>query len=370
MPISRRNLLVGLGSALAAPGAAPRAATPLNILIIGGTGFTGPAQVEYALARGHRVTLLNRNRRGNVFGDKVELLVGDLNGDVSVLAGRAFDVVIDNPTTSPSWVRNVAHYLKGRTKHYIYVSTVGVYADLSRAGLDETAPTKTMPDGVDPYSVPSELRGVHYQALKSVAEREVETQYPGIATILRSGLIVGPRDNTDNFLYWVARIARGGVVLAPGSPGDPAQIIDARDLAEWTIRLAEARTFGVFNAAGPAEPLTMGAMLDAIKAGTSSTARFEWVSAKFLAERQIKQWSDVPAWAYPDGDWAGVPQVSIARALKAGLTFRPLAETVADTVAWTATRPEADRKRTEDAARSGLSPAREQALLAAWAARR
>jgi 2'-hydroxyisoflavone reductase len=369
MSPTRRVILSGFGSGLAAPGPGARAQSPLNILIIGGTGFTGPAQVDYALARGHRVTLMNRNRRGNLFADKVELLVGDLAGDISVLRVRNFDAVIDNPTTSPDWVRNVAQYLKGRVGHYIFISTVGVYADLSLPGLDETFPTKTIPAGVDPYNVPPDQRGAYYQALKSMAEREVETHYPGAATHVRSGLIVGPRDNTDNFLYWVARIARGGTVLAPGTPDDPAQVIDARDLGEWTIRLAETRTIGAFNAAGPAQPLTMGAMFDAIKAGTRSDARFEWVPASFLTENKLRQWADLPAWANPNGDWAGVPRVSIKQALAAGLTLRPLADTVKDAYAWHLSRPETDRKRTEDAARSGLSPAREKELLAAWAAR-
>ena len=188
----------------------PRRA-PLDILILGGTGFTGPEQVEYATARGHRVTLLNRNKtRPDFFKGRVEQLVGDLNDDVTALKGRKFDVVIDNPTTLPAWVRNAAQYLAGNTKHYIFISTISVYPDNSIPGQDETAATTPMPADLDPYTLDRANAGKYYGALKTFSEKEVAKHYPGINTIIRPGLIVGPLDRTDRFTYWPYRIDKGG----------------------------------------------------------------------------------------------------------------------------------------------------------------
>ncbi len=368
MRLPRREFLAGSAGVLAGASVA-RAASPLNILIIGGTGFMGPAQVEYALARGHKVTLLNRNRRGDLFGGKVAQLVGDLAGDVSVLKGRSFDVVIDNPTVAPAWIRNVAQYLKGRVGHYIFISTLGVYPDLSRRDMDETVATTSMPPGLDPYTDKAEDRSKYYFALRSFAERLVQESYPGAATIVRSGLLVGPRDDTDRFLYWVQRIARGGNVLAPGSPTDAVQMIDARDIGEWMIRVAETRAFGVFNATGPDKPFTMGDVLYGIKAVTTAGAQFTWVPAPFLAGQKVGDWNDMPVWCDPAGGWGGLHRVNNARALAAGLTFRPLAVTAKDTLDWHLTRPAVDQQRTAQAQKNiGIPPEREAAVLAAWAA--
>ena len=166
---------------------------PLNILILGGTGFTGPEQVEYALARGHKVTLFNRNRtRPDLFKGQVDQLIGDLNDDVSALAGKKFDVVLDNPTTFPAWVRNAAQHLKGNVGHYIFISTMSVYPDNSRPNMDESDGTTPMPADVDPYTLVRENAGRYYGALKTFAEQEAERHYPGKVTIVRPGLIVGP----------------------------------------------------------------------------------------------------------------------------------------------------------------------------------
>ncbi|HEY2164596.1 MAG TPA: NAD-dependent epimerase/dehydratase family protein, partial [Gemmatimonadaceae bacterium] len=260
-----------------------RAATPLDILILGGTGFTGPEQVEYAIARGHRVTLFNRGKtRPGLFKGKVaEELIGDLNGDTSALKDKTFDVVIDNPTTLPFWVKNAAQYLKGNTKQYIFISTTSVYRDESQIGINEDSPTVPLPAGLDPYQ-PDQRNAVqlaasanpaNYGAFKARAEVEVQNQYPGINTIIRPCLIVGPLDRTDRFTYWPARIDKGGEVLAPDKPEDPCQFIDSRDLAEWTIRMAEAREFGTFNAIGPEKPMTIAEMLYGVKAITTAGAQ-------------------------------------------------------------------------------------------------
>ena len=348
-----------------------RAAAPLDILILGGTGFTGPEQVEYATARGHRVTLLNRNKtRPDFFKGRVEQLVGDLNDDVTALKGRKFDVVIDNPTTFPAWVRNAAQHLAGNTKQYIFISTISVYPDNSIPNQDETAATTPMPADLDPYTLDRANAGKYYGALKTFAEKEVEKHYPGINTIIRPGLIVGPLDRTDRFTYWPYRIDKGGDVLAPGSPTDPAQFIDSRDLAEWTIRMAENRVFGTYQATGPAKPLTIAEMLYGIKAVTTAGAQFTWVPAEFLEEQKIRGWRDMTVWLPSTGRTAGFMRRNNAKAVAAGLTFRPLAVTAKDTLDWNKTRPEAELKALADGAVGGISAAREAEVLAAWKAKK
>ena len=369
MTLSRRAFLTG------APRRrdVARAAVPLNILILGGTGFTGPEQVDYALARGHRITLFNRGKtHPGMFKGKVhEELLGDLTTDVSALKGKSFDVVIDNPTTLPLWVRNVSEHMIGHTKHYIFISTLSAYATNEKVNADETTPTFDLPAGMDPYAVKPEdaRRGANYGILKAQSERDVAKYYPGIHTIIRPGLIVGPLDTSDRFTYWPVRIDKGGEVLVPGKPSDPVQIIDSRDLAEWTIRMAENRTFGTYNAVGPHRPMPMAEMVGGIKAITTSGAQFTWVPADFLREHGVRPWAgkdSVPVWIDPQGPNIGFSQWSNARAVAAGLTYRPLAVTAKDTLDWHKTRPADERKALDDGMRAGLSAAKEAEVLAAW----
>jgi 2'-hydroxyisoflavone reductase len=363
--------LPSLASAAERLGPIERAQKSLNLLILGGTGFTGPEQVEYAIKRGHKVTLLNRNRRRpDFFKGRVEQLVGDLNEDVSALKDKKFDVVIDNPTTAPAWVRNAAQYLKGNTNHYIFISTISVYKNSNKAWADETDATTPMPDGVDPYTVPREQWGRYYGALKTASEQEAQKHYPGMTTIIRPGLIVGPLDTSDRFTYWPYRIDKGGEVLAPGSGNDPVQFIDARDLAEWTIRMAENRTLGVFNGTGPKEPMTTSGMLNGIKTALNSSAKFIWVPADFLAEQKVSAWGNLPVWTGADApNNVGSSRRSIEKAIKAGLTFRPLAVTARDTLAYQKSRPAADQQRLINATQFGLTAEREAQVIAAWKAK-
>ena len=342
---------------------------PLNILILGGTGFTGPEQVEYATARGHKVTLFNRNRtRPDFFKGRVDQLIGDLNSDVSALKGKSFDVVIDNPTTLPAWVRNVAGELKGRVGHYIFISTESVYASNAEPFADETAATLPLPEGMDPYAVaPAEARRT-YGPLKAHSEKEVAKHYPGIHTIIRPGLIVGPLDQSDRFTYWPYRIDKGGDVLAPGTPDDPVQIIDSRDLAEWTIRMAEKKVSGTFNAPGPERPLGVLEMLAGIKAVTTAGAQFTFVPEPFLTAQGIRGWSHMPVWMAPTGRNAGFTRRDNKRAVAAGLTFRPLAVTAKETLDWHKSRPPEQRKALDDATSVGVTAAREAEILALWRA--
>jgi len=335
---------------------------PLQILILGGTGFTGPYQVRYALSRGHKVTTFNRGKtHPGELPAEVEQLIGDRNGKLDALKNRKWDVVIDNPTTLPAWVRNAAQILKGNVERYVFISTISVYGEL-KTGVDESAPTEKY-TGADPYKETIEaVRASGYKTygpLKALSEKEAEKWFPGKALIIRPGLIVGPRDETDRFTYWPVRIDRGGEVLAPGDPNDPVQFIDARDLAEWTIRMAENRPTGIYNATGPEKPLGVGGMLDEIKTAEKSSASFTWVEEKFLDAQKVSAWSDMPVWT---GKESGLARMKIDKALAKGLTFRSLAETARDTLAWFKSLPQ-DR---QSKLRAGLTPDREAEVLAAW----
>ena len=334
---------------------------PLRILILGGTGFTGPFQVKYALSRGHKVTVFNRGKtHPGELPKEVEQLIGDRNGQLEALKGKKWDVCIDNPTTLPAWVRDAAQILKGNVERYIFISTISVYADTS-TGPDENAPLAKY-EGADPFKETLEAMKASgyktYGPLKALSEQETEKWFPDKSLIIRPGLIVGPRDETDRFTYWPVRIDRGGEVLAPGNPSDPVQFIDGRDLAEWTIRMAENRETGIYNATGPAKELGIGGMLDGIKTALNSNATFAWADAEFLKQQKVEAWSDMPVWA---GDELGMSRTNISRALAKGLTFRPLGDTARDTLAWfKAQKPERQAKM-----RAGLTPEREAEVLVA-----
>jgi 2'-hydroxyisoflavone reductase len=377
MPTTRRRVLAASASVLA--GLAMRRAyafgtngaegspRPLRILILGGTGFTGPHQVRYALGRGHKVTLFNRGKEPQKWPGQVEELIGDRNtGDLKALEGREWDVCIDNPTMVPFWVRDVGRVLHGKVKQYIFISTIGVHAAHDKPA-DETAPVAAY-TGKDPMAETLETLkasgGALYGPLKVICEQEAEKQFPGMTTVVRPGLIVGPGDETDRFTYWPVRLDRGGEVLAPGDGTDPVQVIDARDLAEWMIRMAEARTFGVFNATGPAGALHMRSMLDGIATAIKVKPQLTWVPAEFLKSEKVTPFGDMPVWMPAQGDFAGFYLRDVRKALAAGLTFRPFAITAADTLEWFKQQP-AERQATM---RAGMTREREQEVLAHWKA--
>jgi len=376
MPTTRRDLVIGslAGGALLASAPttvagspAGRPANKLRILILGGTGFTGPHQVRYALARGHEVTIFNRGKRAAPeWPGKVEQLLGDREtGDLKSLDGREWDVCIDNPTSVPSWVRDAGKILKGNVAHYVFISTISVFADTSKPGMDERAALAEY-RGKDAMAETraSLLANLElYGPLKALSEKEATNQFGEAVTIIRPGLIVGPGDETDRFTYWPVRLDRGGDVLAPGDGTDPVQYIDARDLAEWTIRMVERRALGTFNATGPDYELTMAAMLHGIRAVTTTGARLHWAPASFLEAQKVTPWSDMPVWVPGQGDSAGFGRISVAKAVAAGLSFRPLATTAADTLAWFKFQP-AER---QSKLRAGIDPERETKVLSALA---
>lgn len=341
-----------------------KAAKPLHILILGGTGFTGPHQVRYALARGHQLTLFNRGRRPKEWPGEVEELTGDREtGDLKSLEQREWDACIDNPTSVPFWVRDAGRVLAGRVKQYVFISSISAFADLSEPGKTEEAPLAryTGPDVMQETNASLRANMNLYGPLKAACEAEAEKQFAGIATIVRPPLIVGPGDDTDRFTYWPVRIAQGGEVLAPPAD-DPVQLIDARDLAEWTIRLVEQRRFGAFNAVGPDYELTMAGLLHGIRASGSAPARFTFTDAAFLRKQNVYPWSELTVWMPGQGETAGFHRLSFERAVKSGLTYRPLATTAADTLAWFSSLP-AERRAKR---RAGLAPEKEAAALKAW----
>jgi 2'-hydroxyisoflavone reductase len=345
---------------------AEKTVKPLRILILGGTGFTGPYQVQYALSRGHKVTTFNRGKtHPGELPNEVEQLIGDRNGQLDALKNRQWDVVIDNPTSAPVWVRDSAQILKGNVDRYVFISTISVYADTSKPGTDESTPLAkyTGPDAMkESRETIIASKYALYGPLKALSEQEAEKWFPKKTLIIRPGLIVGPRDETDRFTYWPMRVDRGGEVLAPGAPSDPVQFIDGRDLAEWTIRIVENGETGIYNATGPAQQLGIGNMLETMKNALSSKAKFTWVNADFLAAQKVEPWSDMPVWIPPRGEEAGGNQISNKRALAKGMTFRALADTTRDTVAWFKSQPQ-DR---QAKLKAGLTPEREAEVLTAW----
>jgi 2'-hydroxyisoflavone reductase len=358
------------GSAILDSVTIAKSVKPLRILVLGGTGFTGPFQVKYALSRGHKVTVFNRGRtHPGILPKEAEQLIGDRNGQLDALKGRTWDVVIDVPTTLPVWVRDAAQILKGNVDRYIFVSTISVYSDVSKPNSDETAPLLKY-EGADAMKETSDtLRKSNfglYGPLKALSEAEAEKWFPGKALIVRPGLIVGPGDESDRFTYWPVRVERGGEVLAPGNPTDPVQFIDARDLAEWIIRMAEQGTVGTFNAVGPKEKRGIGWMLDEIKKATRSNAQFTWADADFLQQQKVRPWADMPVWVPPRGEELGFSTISTKKALAKGLTFRPLTDTTQVTLEWFHQQA-ADR---QAKLRAGLTAEREKEVLAAWHAKK
>jgi 2'-hydroxyisoflavone reductase len=363
---SRRDLVrlsALTASALALPALADTGRPePMRLLILGGTGFIGPHQVRYALTRGHHVTIFNRGRQKEAWPGPVEELLGDRNGDLKALEGRDWDVCIDNPTSLPIWVRDAARVLKGHTGRYIFISTISVYAANNKPA-DEAAPLAAY-KGDDPIAETIESLNANprlYGPLKARSETEARTQYGEAATtIIRPSLIVGPGDHTDRFTYWPVRLARGGEILAPGDGSDPVQLIDARDLAAWTIRVAEQRAAGVFNASGPVPPITMHQMLLEIAQGVHVDPKIVWAPTSFLKANKVSAWRDMPGWIPGEDETFGFHRRDMSRAIAAGLTYRPLPLTAADTLAWFLTLPSERQAKL----RAGVTPEREAELLA------
>ncbi len=377
---------------------------PLRILILGGTGFLGPACMEAALAKGHKVTLFNRGRmeslrkergRPSVVPEGVDVLYGnrdplksaeDWKDDpraappgqnrekksdnpkgLSQLEGKKWDAVIDTSAFFPRMAKASAELLAPNIGQYLFISTISVYKNNDKPGADETAELTTL---ADPTTEEFGAQFENYGGGKVLSEQAVEKACPGKATIVRPGFIVGPRDNTRRYTFWPSRIAQGGEMVVPGEPTDPIQIIDVRDLAEWCVTLIENKTMGVFNATGPDKELSMQAFCEGTKKGLGANTTFTWISPEFLQEQGVPQ-GGFPLWIPPKDQYAGFHRVSVAKAVAAGLKFRPCGDTAKATMEWIATLPEDVRKGVLPPAPGEpgsptLSQERETEIIKAW----
>lgn len=381
MTVTRRDLIKTMGVAGASLALMPArslgnvrpARETLRILFIGGTGFIGPHMVRRAMARGHTVTLFNRGRTNTHLFPEVEKLVGDRDGGLGVLEGGEWDAVIDTSGYVPRVVRDSAELLQDSVHRYLFVSTGDAYADFEKVGLDEDY---TLDELENPTPQDLENPGAHYGPLKVLCERAVMELYPGRNTVLRPGWIIGAGDYNSISSYWPMRVHHGGEVLAPGDPDYPMQIIDPHDLAAFVIKIIEEDINGTFNTVGPGSPMTTAEFLYGIKAVTTSDARFTWVDDDFLVDMEVGSMTDMPIWFPPRDDYPtpapfepgakGFHQMSAERAIAAGLTYRPLAETAKDIIDEYLSR---GTDWATEQRRFGLSLEREAEVLAAWHAR-
>jgi 2'-hydroxyisoflavone reductase len=312
----------------------------MRLLVLGGTKFLGRHVVAHALGAGHEVTTFTRGQTNPGLFPDAEHLHGDRDGGLDALRGREWDGVVDTSGYVPRIVRQSAELLRDAVQRYAFVSSISVYADFS-APVGESSPVAALEDPDTEEIVAA------YGALKAACERVVEETFGERSARVRAGLIVGPYDPTDRFTYWPRRIAAGGDVLAPGDPGAPVQLVDARDLAAWLVRLALDGPGGTFDATGPAEPLTLGGLLERTHVALGSSASLVWVDEQAILAAGVQPWTELPLWLPGGAGELMERDVSAARA--AGLTFRPLAETVRDTEVWDrgepGTRPTLSREK-------------------------
>jgi 2'-hydroxyisoflavone reductase len=327
----------------------------MKLLVLGGTVFLGRHIVDIALQRGYEVTLFNRGQHNADLYPDVEKLRGDRNGDLEALKGRKWDAVIDTCGYVPRIVRDSAELLADSVEHYTFISSISVYRDLAKPGVDEDYPVATIED-----ETVEQVTGETYGALKALCEQAAESAMPGRVFNVRSGLIVGPNDPTDRFTYWVCRASQGGEMLAPVEPGVLLQVIDVRDQSAWILDMAQARTTGVFNVTGPDYKLNFGELFRTTEQISGSDLTPVWADKDFLLSHEVEPWSDFPLWIPADTDDSHIEEVDISKSVSRGLSFRPISETVQATLDWANTRP------ADHTWRAGLSPEREKELLAAW----
>jgi 2'-hydroxyisoflavone reductase len=369
--LDRRSLLMGSGAALAALAgtnvasarAAVRGQDKKRVLVLGGTGFLGPHVVEAALAAGWEVTLFNRGKTNTHLFPELEKLVGDRDPEqdagLTALEGdRRWDYVIDDTSYYPRATASVAQLLSDRIERYLLVTSVSVYASFQESGITEQSPLGTMED-----PTVEEVTGETYGPLKALCEKvlieEVGTER---SVIVRPGLIVGPGDPTGRFTYWPVRMQEGAERIAPGTPGDPVQFVDVRDLAAFYVKLLTDGASGAYHGVGPVHGATMGELVYASKAVGTSDTRVTWIPTEDLEQLELYGWRDLPVWSAPQGDSGGINQVDVSKSVAAGLTSRPVADTCRDTLAWYQAL-EADSRLRQLA---GMNAEREREALAAW----
>ena len=335
----------------------------MRLLILGGTRFVGRHLVDVALAHGHAVTLFNRGKTDATLFPNLEQLHGDRANpsDLELLQGRIWDTVIDTCGYVPGIVQLSAQALKDATAHYTFISTISVYADTRVAGITEEHALGTISDeAANALTTNEGVTGETYGPLKVLCEQAVQQAFPNTTLIIRPGLIVGPNDQTDRFTYWPQRVAQGGAVLAPGSADWVTQVIDVRDLAEWTLHMVEAQQAGIYQATGPERELTFGELLITCAKASKAKPEFVWVDEQWLLNQKVAPWSDLPLWIPTnDPDYVGFSRMNCGKAIAMGLRFRSIEQTVRDTLAWHATCGLVELK-------AGLKRERETELLAQW----
>lgn len=324
----------------------------LKILILGGTTFLGPHLVQELQQHGHEVTIFTRGNQSSKFSN-IEELQGDRDGDLEALKNRSWDAIIDTSGHLPRLVRESSRLLANSTNHYTFISTIGVYQDFYKQQIDENYPVATLEN-----ENTEEITEKNYGALKAACEEVIQSSFQNCCLIIRPGLIVGPLDSTNRFAYWPVRLKNGGETLAPGSPNQLLQIIDVRDLAKWVVAMVEQQATGVYNVTGPAKPMNFKQFLKECQDVTHSNATLTWVDEDFLIEHHIQDWIEIPLWLSYKRNMPGFLNVSIEKALKAGLTFRPISETIK------AVLDEDNHK--IDKNQNGLNAEKEHMLLNRW----
>ena len=357
---TRRDVLQ-IGACVATSAAVPAALTgnarPKTILILGGTGFIGPHLTRESLRLGWNVTHFNRGKRaaGGVAG--VETLIGDRKGQLDSLRGRTWDVVVDDTGYIPKFVKMSAELLAPNVRYCLFISSISVYASFAQPN-DERSPTGKL-------STPDteEITNDTYGPMKALCEQYSMQAFKGHLSIVRPGYIVGPLDPSDRFTYWPVRASKGGEMLAPGTPHDPIQIVDVRDLAAWMMKLVESRITGYFNAVSNPGAFTMGDLISSSQNATPQAGtRVTWVPEDFLATQWKADKLDLPPWSPMRGDTAGASLTAAKLASRTGLRCRPLQDTVRDTLAWFQSLP-AER---QAKLRVGLNPQKEASTLRSW----
>ena len=351
-------VLPGTLAGVASAATSTSAAKPKTLLILGGTGFIGPHLTQEALRLNWKVTHFNRGKTAtDTVPPGVETLIGDRKGQLDSLRGRTWDVVIDDTGFIPKYVKMSAELLAPNVGYCLFISSISAYAGFAKPN-DEDSPTGKLsnPDV-------EEVTNDTYGPMKALCEQYSTEAFKGRSSIVRPGYIVGPLDRSDRFTYWPVRASKGGEMLAPGTPNDPIQVIDVRDLSAWMMKLADARTTGTFNAISPPKVFTMGELIkESQKASPKSDTHATWVSEDFLAAHWKPEELDLPPWSPLKGDSAGASLTSVKKAQAAGLRCRPLHETVRDTLAWFQTLP-ADR---QAKLKAGLAADKETETLQEW----
>jgi 2'-hydroxyisoflavone reductase len=330
-------------------------AKPRKILVIGGTIFVGRHIVQALLDRGHKVTLFNRGKENPDLFSEAEKLNGDRTKTMDALYGKAWDVVIDTSGYVPRVVQKSVEALKSACELYVYISTGAAYKDKTKFGITEDDEI-AIPRNFDAEEITDET----YGELKAGCERVVQSVFASRSLIIRPGICVGPHDPTDRFTYWTVRVAAGGRMIAPGDPHRRIQFIDARDLADFTVSMIERKSNGVYNANGPDYSLSVSQFLSECKFVSASDAEFVWVPDDRLL-KSLDRWAELPLWIPENSAESGLSYRDNGRAIAAGLKFRPLRETIADTLKWW------QKERLGSNLKCGLSREREAQLLAAMA---